>query len=50
MGTGATSGDAELKLWLQLRRLLYTTLSWEAKVELPGEAFTHTYATTTEAV
>ena len=37
------------KLWSQLRRLMYTTPSWEAKVEFPGEALTHAYATTMEA-
>ncbi len=49
-GTGSASGDAAPEFWSQLRRLLYTIPSWEAKVRIPGEAFTHTRATTTEAV
>ena len=29
-------GDALPKTWSQSRRLLYTTESWEAKMEIPG--------------
>jgi transposase len=37
-------------VWSQPKRLLYTTPTREAKREIPGEAFTHPHAATTETI